>query len=107
MGTLTWGTGVPNGAVSGNIGDLFSQTDAANASPLWQKEIGNGTNTGWFRVQKGLGGVRRYRYGERVTYYYYTTAIANAYAALAAQGRGELYFPLAGQLRAQPTSSVR
>ena len=94
MGTLTWGTGVPNGAVSGNIGDLFSQTDAANASPLWQKEIGNGTNTGWFRVQKGLGVFDVTEYGAKgdgTTDD--TTAIANAYAALAAQGRGELYFP--------------
>ena len=41
------GTGTPVGAVVGNVGDLYAQTDGANGATLWVKEVGNGNNTGW------------------------------------------------------------
>lgn len=44
---ISSGTGSPNGAVTGNVGDLFLRTDGGAGSTLWVKESGNGTNTGW------------------------------------------------------------
>lgn len=41
------GAGAPNSAVTGNVGDLYQQTDGANGATLWIKETGNATNTGW------------------------------------------------------------
>lgn len=44
-----WSAGAndPNGAVTGNVGDLFSRTNGGAGSSLYVKESGNGTNTGW------------------------------------------------------------
>lgn len=41
------GTGAPNGAVVGNVGDIYMQTDGSVAATLWIKETGNGNNSGW------------------------------------------------------------
>jgi hypothetical protein len=41
------GTGVPNSAVVGSVGDLFVRTDGGSSTTLYVKESGNGTNTGW------------------------------------------------------------
>ncbi len=47
-GTL-WssGTGDPNGAVTGSVGDLWSRTDGGANTTLYVKESGAATNTGW------------------------------------------------------------
>lgn len=49
VGTATWrsGTGTPEGAVTGNVGDMFSRTDGGAGTCLYIKESGAGTNTGW------------------------------------------------------------
>jgi microcystin-dependent protein len=41
------GTGAPNSAVTGSIGDIYQQIDGAAGATLWIKESGNNTNTGW------------------------------------------------------------
>lgn len=41
------GAGAPNGAVVGNVGDIYMQTDGASGATLWIKEAGNGNNSGW------------------------------------------------------------
>lgn len=46
----TWssGAGSPNGAVGGNIGDLYSNASGGSGTTLWVKESGtSGSNTGW------------------------------------------------------------
>ena len=45
----TWrsGAGSPNGAVIGNVGDLWSRTDGGVLTTLYVKEVGNGDNLGW------------------------------------------------------------
>lgn len=39
--------GVPNGNVTGNIGDICINTNGGAGTTLYIKESGNGTNTGW------------------------------------------------------------
>jgi hypothetical protein len=41
------GTGSPQSAVTGNVGDLWLQIDGGAGTTLWVKESGNATNTGW------------------------------------------------------------
>jgi hypothetical protein len=41
------GTGDPNGAVLGSVGDLWTRTDGGPGSTLYVKESGTNTNTGW------------------------------------------------------------
>jgi len=45
--TIRSGTGSPEGAVTGNVGNLFLRTDGGAGTTLYVKESGNGTNTGW------------------------------------------------------------
>lgn len=47
-GTAKWssGTGTPEGAVTGNVGDIFSRTDGGAGTTFYVKESGTG-NTGW------------------------------------------------------------
>jgi hypothetical protein len=45
--TIRSGTGIPEGAVTGKVGDLFLRTDGGSGSTMYVKESGNGTNTGW------------------------------------------------------------
>jgi hypothetical protein len=52
---VTSGTGSPEGAVKGNIGDLFIRTDGGAGTTLYTKESGTG-NTGWAAVVGGGGG---------------------------------------------------
>ena len=44
---LRTGTGSPNSAVIGNIGDLYLNTSGGAGTTLYVKESGAGTNTGW------------------------------------------------------------
>lgn len=48
------GTGSPEGAVTGNIGDVFHRTDGGAGTTLYVKESGTG-NTGWAAVASGGG----------------------------------------------------
>lgn len=41
------GTGDPNGAVTGSVGDMFSRTDGGAGTTLYVKESGTATDTGW------------------------------------------------------------
>lgn len=41
------GSGSPNGAVTGSVGDLYTRSDGGAGSTLYVKESGAGTNTGW------------------------------------------------------------
>lgn len=50
---FTYGTGSPEGVVTGNIGDIFIRTDGGTGTTLYVKESGTG-NTGW--VGHGAGG---------------------------------------------------
>lgn len=43
---ITSGTGVPNGVVTGNPGDLYLNKSGGSAKTLYVKESGTG-NTGW------------------------------------------------------------
>jgi nitrous oxidase accessory protein NosD len=46
-----FGSGSPEGAVVGNVGDEFIQQDAATGyAPKWMKLRGNASNTGWART---------------------------------------------------------
>lgn len=42
-----YGTGSPEGAREGNIGDSYINTNGGAGTTLYVKESGNGTNTGW------------------------------------------------------------
>jgi hypothetical protein len=57
--TVFWkaGTGSPEGAVTGNIGSLWSQTDGTTNTSLWRKEADNGANTGWEPITAAAGTV--------------------------------------------------
>lgn len=44
---ISSGTGSPNGAVTGNPGDLYLNKSGGAATTLWVKESGVATNTGW------------------------------------------------------------
>jgi hypothetical protein len=46
-GPIRAGTGDPNGAIVGTVGDLWRRTDGGAGSTLYVKESGNQTNTGW------------------------------------------------------------
>jgi hypothetical protein len=48
---IIWGTGDPNGAMAGAVGDQFIQTDAVGGRTVWTKAVGSGTFTGWYRLQ--------------------------------------------------------
>lgn len=41
------GTGSPENAVVGSVGDIFLRTDGGSNTTLYVKQSGNGTNTGW------------------------------------------------------------
>jgi hypothetical protein len=41
------GTGSPEGAVTGDVGDLYTNRSGGAGTTLYVKESGNGTNTGW------------------------------------------------------------
>lgn len=41
------GTGVPNGVVTGSVGDLYTNKAGGALTTLYVKESGAGTNTGW------------------------------------------------------------
>lgn len=41
------GSGSPEGAVKGNPGNLYLNTDGGSSTTLYVKESGDGTNTGW------------------------------------------------------------
>jgi len=49
------GTGTPEGAVTGNICDVFLRTNGTTATVLYVKETGTGTNTGWVAMAGGSG----------------------------------------------------
>lgn len=41
------GDGAPNGAVNGDIGDLYLRADGGASTTLYVKESGAGTSAGW------------------------------------------------------------
>ena len=45
--TIYTGTGTPEGAQTGNVGDLFLRTDGGVGTTLYVKESTSGGNTGW------------------------------------------------------------
>lgn len=53
---LKRGTGTPEGAVVGSIGDLFQRTDGGTGTSLYRKESGTG-NTGWVAATSNAGTV--------------------------------------------------
>jgi hypothetical protein len=46
------GAGVPNGAVIGSPGDIYSNTTGGTGTTLWTKESGVATNTGWVSLHQ-------------------------------------------------------
>lgn len=44
---IFYGTGSPEGAITGNVGDAYLQMDGSSNQVLWLKASGNGTDTGW------------------------------------------------------------
>jgi hypothetical protein len=46
-GNFKRGAGSPNGSVTGNPGDLYTNTSGGANTTLYVKESGTGTNTGW------------------------------------------------------------
>lgn len=54
--SVNWraGTGSPEGAITANIGSLYSQTDGTTDTAVWRKEAGTG-NTGWIPMASGSG----------------------------------------------------
>jgi hypothetical protein len=52
---LQSGTGTPEGAVAGSVGDFYLRVDGAAGSTLYIKESGAGTTTGWGAVASGAG----------------------------------------------------
>lgn len=42
-----FGTGSPNSAVTGSVGDIYIRTDGGVGTTFYVKESGTGTNTGW------------------------------------------------------------
>lgn len=49
------GTGSPNSAVSGSVGDIFLRTNGSTSTTLYVKESGSATTTGW--TAAGGGGI--------------------------------------------------
>jgi hypothetical protein len=47
------GTGSPEGAVTGTVGDVFLRTDGGSGTTAYVKESGSNTNTGWAAVAPG------------------------------------------------------
>lgn len=45
--TIRSGSGTPEGAVTGNVGDVYLRTNGAAGTILYEKATGAGTNTGW------------------------------------------------------------
>ncbi len=52
--TQNVGAGDPNGVVDGFMGSLYFDVSGSGQPPIWAKETGSGTNTGW--VQLAVGG---------------------------------------------------
>jgi hypothetical protein len=51
---IFWGTTSPDGAIAGSPGDLYLQTSTTGTGiSVWQKLVGAGTLTGWFRSDRG------------------------------------------------------
>jgi len=44
------GTGTPESAITGSIGDVYQRTDGSTSTTLYIKESGTATNTGWVAV---------------------------------------------------------
>lgn len=44
---ISFGTGSPNGVVTGSVGDQFMRTDGGAATTLYVKESGTATTSGW------------------------------------------------------------
>lgn len=53
----TSGTGSPNGAVTGSVGDRFYRTDGGAGTTFYVKESGAATNTGWVGYGSSTGTV--------------------------------------------------
>ena len=51
------GTGAPEGAVVGSVGDIYLRTDGAAGTTLYIKQSGAATNTGWGVIAAGSSGV--------------------------------------------------
>lgn len=90
---VLWGTGKPNNAVLGDVGDLYIQTDAVSgAKTLWEKRIGSATTTGWFRGTHGMYDVGDYgAVGDDATDD--SAAFTAAVAAASAGGGGLVFVP--------------
>ncbi len=50
------GNGDPNGIVDGFMGSVYYDVSGSGAMPMWVKETGAGTNTGWVQLGGGGGG---------------------------------------------------
>jgi hypothetical protein len=53
---LKRGSGSPEGAVTGSIGDIYQRTNGGASTTLYVKESGNATNTGWIAYGAPGGG---------------------------------------------------
>lgn len=51
-----WGTGVPEGSLTGGVGSVLFQTDGAAGAQQWRKATGTG-NTGWLLVAECLAAI--------------------------------------------------
>lgn len=54
-GVLRSGSGSPEGAVVGSVGDLYLRTDGASGTILYEKATGAATNTGWVANSAAAG----------------------------------------------------
>jgi hypothetical protein len=45
--TISSANGTPNGMVTGNVGDLYTNTAGGATTTLWVKTSNSGANTGW------------------------------------------------------------
>jgi len=50
------GQGDPNNVVDGFMGSLYFDVSGFGQPPIWAKETGSGTNTGWVQLATGGGG---------------------------------------------------
>lgn len=48
--TMTFSTGSPNGVVTGNVGDEYTDKNGAAGGIKWIKQTGTATNTGWVPI---------------------------------------------------------
>lgn len=83
-----WGTGSPNGVVTGKRGDEFNATDTGH---VWAKFSGTNTNTGWEVISRLVDVTAYGAKGDGVTDD--SAAIQLAANAASATG-GVLYFPV-------------